>query len=110
MPADFPDARTSPTRDRTATLWLAIMSSVLAGRTVALCVTGSIAAYKAVEVARLAVKTGATVLPVMTPSAVRFIGPATFAGICGEPVMTDMFDPAVAGESHVAIAQRADIV
>ena len=46
-----------------------------AGRTVALCVTGSIAAYKAVELARLLVKAGARVLPVMTASASRFVGP-----------------------------------
>ncbi len=43
----------------------------MAGRTVALCVTGSIAAYKAVELARLLVKAGARVLPVMTASASR---------------------------------------
>ncbi|HTB74266.1 MAG TPA: flavoprotein, partial [Polyangiaceae bacterium] len=43
------------------------------GRTVALCVTGSIAAYKAAELARLFVKAGARVLPVMTASAARFV-------------------------------------
>src|SRR5580692_4104355 len=81
-----------------------------AGRTVALCVTGSIAAYKAVELARLLLKAGARVLPVMTPSAARFVGPVTLAGICGEAVATDMWDPAFAGEMHVSIAERADLV
>ena len=80
------------------------------GRTVALCVTGSIAAYKAVELARLLVKAGAKVLPVMTASAARFIGPVTLAGICGEPVVTDMWDASFAGEMHVRLAERADLV
>ena len=52
----------------------------LSGRTIALCVTGSIAAYKAVELARLLIKVGAKVLPVMSASAARFVGPVTLAG------------------------------
>lgn len=80
------------------------------GRTVALCVTGSVAAYKAVLVARLLVKAGAKVLPVMTTSATRFVGPVTLAGITGEAVATDMWDPSFPGEMHVAIAQRADAI
>ena len=82
----------------------------LAGRTVALAVTGSIAAYKAVEVARLCLKAGAKVLPLMTTSAARFVGPVTFAGICGEPVAMDMWDPDFHGEKHVVLASRADVV
>lgn len=82
----------------------------LSGRTVALAITGSIAAYKAVEVARLCVKAGAKVLPLMTTSAARFVGPVTLAGICGEPVATDMWDPSYPGEAHVAIAARADVL
>jgi phosphopantothenoylcysteine decarboxylase/phosphopantothenate--cysteine ligase len=82
----------------------------LRGRTVALCVTGSIAAYKAVEVARRLVKAGAKVLPVMTTSAARFVGPVTLAGVSGEPVATDMWDASFAGEMHVSLAARADLV
>jgi phosphopantothenoylcysteine decarboxylase/phosphopantothenate--cysteine ligase len=82
----------------------------LAGRTVALCVTGSVAAYKAVEVARLLRKSGAKVLPVMTVSGARFVGPVTLSGICGEPVATGMWDPSFAGELHVHLAARADAV
>lgn len=84
--------------------------AALAGRTVALAVTGSIAAYKAVEVARLCIKAGAKVLPLMTTSAQRFVGPVTLAGITGEAVATDMWDPSFSGEMHVAIAARADIL
>ncbi len=85
-------------------------SSTLAGRTIALCVTGSIAAYKAAACARLLIKAGATVLPVMTQSATRFVAPVTFAGICGQSVALDMFDPSFAGEMHVALADRVDLV
>jgi phosphopantothenoylcysteine decarboxylase/phosphopantothenate--cysteine ligase len=72
--------------------------------------TGSIAAYKAVELARLLVKAGARVLPIMTTSATQFVGPITLAGICGEPVSTNMWDPSFAGEMHVRLADRADLV
>ena len=82
----------------------------LSGRTVALCVTGSIAAYKSVELARLLVKAGAKVLPVMTTSATRFLGAVTLAGITGEAVATDMWDASFAGEMHVRLAERADLV
>jgi phosphopantothenoylcysteine decarboxylase/phosphopantothenate--cysteine ligase len=82
----------------------------LDGRTVALCVTGSIAAYKSVELARLLVTAGAKVLPVMTMSAARFIGPLTLAGITGEMVATDMWDASFPGEMHVRLAERADLV
>jgi phosphopantothenoylcysteine decarboxylase/phosphopantothenate--cysteine ligase len=73
-------------------------------------VTGSIAAYKSVEVARLLVKAGVKVAPLMTASATKFVGPITLAGICGEPVATDMWDPSYPGEAHVAIAARADVI
>jgi phosphopantothenoylcysteine decarboxylase/phosphopantothenate--cysteine ligase len=79
-------------------------------RVVALCVTGSIAAYKAVELARCLVKAGAQVLPVMTVSATRFVGPVTLAGVCGEAVATDMWDASFAGEMHVRIADRAELI
>ena len=75
--------------------------SALAGKTVALAVTGSIAAYKAVEVARLCIKAGAKVLPLMTASAQKFVGPLTLAGITGEAVATEVekiVDPIVGGE------------
>jgi len=78
--------------------------------TIALCVTGSIAAYKAVEVARLLIKAGHRVLPVMTTSAARFIGPVTLAGVCGESVAMDMWDRTFGGEMHVRLAEQVDIV
>ncbi|MBK9262403.1 MAG: bifunctional phosphopantothenoylcysteine decarboxylase/phosphopantothenate--cysteine ligase CoaBC [Polyangiaceae bacterium] len=78
--------------------------------TIVLAVSGSIAAYKAVEVARLLVKTGARVLPLLTRAAKEFVGPQTFSGITGEPVAEDMFDPTFAGEKHVDLGRKADLV
>jgi phosphopantothenoylcysteine decarboxylase/phosphopantothenate--cysteine ligase len=86
------------------------MDRALRGKTVALCVSGSIAAYKAVEVARRCLAAGARIVPVMTASAAKFIGPVTLAGITGESVATDMWDATFAGEMHVSIADRVDAV
>jgi len=73
-------------------------------------VTGSIAAYKAVEVARLLKKAGARVLPLLTRAAKEFVGAQTLAGITGEPVQDEMFDPTYPGEKHVELARVADLV
>ncbi len=75
-----------------------------------LAVSGSIAAYKAVEVARLLKKAGARVVPVLTRSAKEFVGAQTLSGITGEAVVEDMFDPGFAGEKHVDLGRRADLI
>ena len=82
----------------------------LAGRKVALAVCGSIAAYKAVEVARLLMGEGVAVTPIMSRSAGQFLGPLTLAGICGAAVIDDMFDPRYPGEVHVAVGSAVDAV
>jgi phosphopantothenoylcysteine decarboxylase / phosphopantothenate---cysteine ligase len=84
-------------------------------------VTGGIAAYKALELTRLALKAGHQVRVVMTDAATRFVGPASFAGITGAPVLTSEFeadplrgafpgDPAPAHEPlpHLALVEHAD--
>jgi phosphopantothenoylcysteine decarboxylase / phosphopantothenate---cysteine ligase len=81
----------------------------LAGRVVVLGVTGGIAAYKAVEVCRRLMDAGATVLPVLTAAAARFVGPLTFSALASEPARTDLFDtddPL----AHTRLAHRADLV
>jgi phosphopantothenoylcysteine decarboxylase/phosphopantothenate--cysteine ligase len=78
--------------------------------TIALAVSGSIAAYKAIEVARLLVQRGARVLPVMTRGAQEFIGALSLSGVCGNAVRSDMFDRDVAGEVHIELAREADLV
>src|SRR5687767_11114533 len=55
-------------------------------------VTGGIAAYKALELARLATKAGHGVRVLMTEGATRFVGPASFEGITGAPVLTSEFE------------------
>lgn len=82
----------------------------LAGRTVLLGVMGSIAAYKAVLVARLLLKEGARVRVILTTSGARFVGASTFSGLTGEPVLSEMFVPEEGGERHVALAAEADLV
>jgi DNA-directed RNA polymerase omega subunit len=55
-------------------------------------VSGGIAAYKSLELARLATKEGHAVRVLMTPAAKRFVGQASFEGIVGAPVLTDEFE------------------
>ncbi len=78
--------------------------------TVALVVTGSIAAYKAPLVARLLKKAGVRVIPIMTRSAEQFVGRATLSGLTGEPVRCDAFGEGAAGELHVELGRIADVV
>ncbi len=78
--------------------------------TVALVVSGSVAAYKAPMVARLLLAAGWRVIPVMTASAERFVGAVTLSGLTGEAVRTSMWDPTFAGEMHVEIARQADVI
>lgn len=85
-------------------------------------VSGGIAAYKAVEFVRLATGAGHSVRVLMTASARKFVGPDTFEGILGAPVLTSEFerDPmrgTFPGEplpehdpiGHLAVAESADI-
>ncbi|HSC05101.1 MAG TPA: bifunctional phosphopantothenoylcysteine decarboxylase/phosphopantothenate--cysteine ligase CoaBC [Solirubrobacteraceae bacterium] len=85
-------------------------------------VSGGIAAYKALEAARLAVKRGHSVRVVQTPTAERFVGRASFEAITGAPVLSSEFEPDPArgsypGEplperapiSHLALVERAEL-
>jgi phosphopantothenoylcysteine decarboxylase / phosphopantothenate---cysteine ligase len=56
-------------------------------------VSGGIAAYKAVELVRLATAAGHAVRVVQTPASLRFVGRATFEGVTGAPVLVDEFEP-----------------
>jgi len=79
----------------------------LQGRSVVLGVTGSIAAYKAADLASKLRQAGASLEVVMTPAATRFITPLTFQSLTGRPVVVDMF-VADEAEAHVEVARRAD--
>jgi phosphopantothenoylcysteine decarboxylase/phosphopantothenate--cysteine ligase len=84
-------------------------------------VTGGIAAYKAIELTRLAIKSGHGVRVLMTPAARHFVGEASFEGITGAPVLTSEFDadpargafpgdplPDHAPIGHLEVAANAD--
>ena len=87
------------------------MVSALEGKLIALGVSGSIACYKAVDLASKMRQQGALVDVIMTRSATRFVAPLTFAAITHRPVVVDPFDPRTElGIDHVAIAERADAV
>jgi phosphopantothenoylcysteine decarboxylase/phosphopantothenate--cysteine ligase len=85
-------------------------------------VSGGIAAYKAIETARLAIKAGHAVRVIQTPASERFVGRASFEGVTGAPVLVSEFeqDPArgaYPGEplgerapiSHLALVERAQL-
>ena len=82
----------------------------LGGRRVLLGVTGSIAAYKAVEVLRELVRHGAEVRVAMTEAAQRFLAPLTFATLSRQAVLTDLFTLDYDRDiGHVAAPGRAHL-
>ena len=84
---------------------------MLSNKTIILGITGSIAAYKAAEIASQLTQAGAKVNVIMTREAIEFISPVTFRALTGNPVVTEMFD--LASEfsiEHVSLAKSADIV
>ncbi len=83
----------------------------LAGRRITLGVTGSIAAYKAVDLASHLVKLGADVHVILTKSAAEFVGPATFRALTLNPVLTSVFDEPFEGKiAHIELAQNTDLI
>jgi phosphopantothenoylcysteine decarboxylase len=78
---------------------------------VVLGVTGSIAAYKAAELASLLTKQGHEVHVVMTADAQRFITPVTFKPLSRHPVVTDLYDDQDGWKpAHIEIADQADLL
>jgi phosphopantothenoylcysteine decarboxylase/phosphopantothenate--cysteine ligase len=83
----------------------------LEGRLIALGVTGSIAAYKAVELLRLLTAEGADVVVLLTPAATRFVGPLTFEALTRHPVESELMELLPDGRiGHVVIADSADAI
>jgi phosphopantothenoylcysteine decarboxylase/phosphopantothenate--cysteine ligase len=80
----------------------------LQGARVVLGVSGSIACYKAADMASKLTQAGAEVDVILTDSAQKFVAPLTFRGLTGRAVFTDMFDPqSPLAEEHVALARAA---
>lgn len=82
---------------------------MLHGKRILLGVTGSIAAYKAVQLASDLVKAGALVDVILTRSALEFVAPLSFRAITHREVFTSMFDPSQPEAlEHVGLARAAD--
>ncbi len=86
-------------------------STPLEGKCIVLGVTGSIAAYKAADLASKLTQAGARVETVLTPDATRFITPVTFQSVTGQPAYTDAdLWGAQAHVLHVGLARQADLL
>lgn len=84
---------------------------MLKGKTVVLAISGSIAAYKMANVARLLLKQHCDVEVLMTKNATQFINPITFESLTGHKCLVDTFDRNFQySVEHVALAKRADVV
>ncbi len=84
---------------------------MLKGKKIVLGVTGGIAAYKAAELVRELVRSGAEVFVVMTRSAQAFITPLTFQTLSGNKVATELFSLIEESEiGHISLADRADLL
>ena len=87
------------------------MRNALEGKNIVLGVTGSIAAYKALDAASKLTQAGALVDVILTASAEKFITQLSFQSITHRQVYTDLFDPSSdLAIHHVALAERADLV
>src|SRR3990172_6302313 len=81
----------------------------LTDRIVVLGVSGSIAAYKAADLASKLTRGGVKVDALLTPAPAEFVAPLTFRGVAGRPAYVDMFDTSSgASELHIELARRAD--
>ncbi len=84
---------------------------LLEGKTIALGVTGSVAAYKAADLASRLKKLKAQVNVIMTEAACRFVTPLTFEMASGRPVHTSLFDPSPSyGVPHIELSFGADLM
>ena len=87
------------------------MPTILNGKSIVLGVTGSIAAFKAADLASKLTQAGALVDVVLTRSAQEFVGVATFAGLTHRPVSTGLYESnSELGIDHVSLARRADLI
>ena len=84
---------------------------MLKGKTAVLAVSGSIAAYKMANVARMLKKLNGNVQVLMTKNATQFINPITFESLTGNKCLIDTFDRNFQySVEHVALAKQADVV
>jgi len=83
----------------------------LTDRNIVLGVTGSIAVYKAVDLASKLTQAGAVLNTIMTPEASKFVAPITFQGVSGRRPYWDMWDANIdLAEAHIALARQAELL
>ncbi|HKB18036.1 MAG TPA: bifunctional phosphopantothenoylcysteine decarboxylase/phosphopantothenate--cysteine ligase CoaBC [Candidatus Dormibacteraeota bacterium] len=82
----------------------------LRGLRIALLVSGGIAAYKVVDLASALAQAGCEVRVAMTPSAMRFVGPPSFQGVTGNPVLIGMWAATGSPEPHVFLGDWAQLI
>ena len=82
---------------------------MMKGKKILLGITGSIAAYKAIYLVRLLVKSGAEVKVIMTPSAKDFVSSLTLSTLSHNSVLTDLFDEQ-SWANHVMLGRWADLM
>ncbi len=80
------------------------------GREILVGVSGGVAAYKTAALVSQLVQQQAHVTVVLTRSAERFVGRATFAALTGREVVADGFDPAFPLGAHITLAEKADLL
>jgi len=73
-------------------------------------IAGGIAAFKVASAVSKLVQGGHSVDVVLTENAHQFVGPATFAALCGRAPVTDIFDPRYPLGSHIELAEQADLL
>lgn len=87
------------------------MAGPLADKHVVLGVTGSIACYKALDLASKLMQAGALVDTIMSYGATQFVAPLAFRSLTHRVVVTDTFDPdSEYSVEHVALAHQADVI
>ncbi len=89
--------------------------TVLQEKRIILAATGSIAVYKAVDLASKLTQAGARVDVIMTQAAQRFVAPLTFQAVTGRPVYTDLWEAESGGGlpthiAHVGLGEGADLL
>ncbi|TMB46194.1 MAG: bifunctional phosphopantothenoylcysteine decarboxylase/phosphopantothenate--cysteine ligase CoaBC [Chloroflexi bacterium] len=89
---------------------LAPVPEELRGLRIAVLVSGGIAAYKIVDLASALTQAGCEVRVAMTPSATRFVGPPSFQGVTGNPVLTGLWPVDGSPEPHVALGDWAQLI
>ena len=86
-----------------------MQTEIFKGKKILLCVTGSIAAYKAVVLLRLLIKNGAEVKVILTKAAIDFVPPLTFSTLSKNKILSELFDSDT-WANHVMLGRWADVM